>query len=196
MSSERENDNLIDMETLERVAPIIRNAAHPIRLRVLDYKTAGQALHRHTDHRGGGCVPGDCQSTASHPEGSGRSFGPARRQLHPLRCGGSECAASLGLHPPAPARAKIARLRNEIGRCCLRAPVSQLHSEDPNIEMLKESTIINPSTDVAAPNAVESIDTRTAHERVRNARAILLDVRGFDEFAAGHAEGAVVHSAA
>ena len=25
------------METLERVAPIIRNAAHPIRLRVLDY---------------------------------------------------------------------------------------------------------------------------------------------------------------
>ena len=37
MSSERENDNLIDMETLERVAPIIRNAAHPIRLRVLDY---------------------------------------------------------------------------------------------------------------------------------------------------------------
>jgi len=28
---------LIDMETLERVAPIIRNAAHPVRLRVLDY---------------------------------------------------------------------------------------------------------------------------------------------------------------
>jgi ArsR family transcriptional regulator len=28
---------LIDMETLERVAPIIRNAAHPLRLRVLDY---------------------------------------------------------------------------------------------------------------------------------------------------------------
>lgn len=25
------------METLERVAPIIRNAAHPVRLRVLDY---------------------------------------------------------------------------------------------------------------------------------------------------------------
>ena len=30
-------DNLIDMETLERVAPIIRNAAHPIRLRILDF---------------------------------------------------------------------------------------------------------------------------------------------------------------
>lgn len=30
-------DNLIDMETLERVAPVIRNAAHPIRLRILDY---------------------------------------------------------------------------------------------------------------------------------------------------------------
>lgn len=28
---------LIDMETLERVAPIIRNVAHPLRLRILDY---------------------------------------------------------------------------------------------------------------------------------------------------------------
>lgn len=28
---------LIDMETLERVAPIIRTAAHPLRLRVVDY---------------------------------------------------------------------------------------------------------------------------------------------------------------
>ena len=28
---------LIDMETLERVAPIIRNAAHPTRLRILDF---------------------------------------------------------------------------------------------------------------------------------------------------------------
>ncbi len=30
-------DELIDMETLERVAPIIRNAAHPLRLRILDF---------------------------------------------------------------------------------------------------------------------------------------------------------------
>lgn len=30
-------DNLIDMETLERVAPVIRNMAHPLRLRILDY---------------------------------------------------------------------------------------------------------------------------------------------------------------
>ena len=37
MSSEQNCDLLIDMETLERVAPIIRNAAHPIRLRVLDF---------------------------------------------------------------------------------------------------------------------------------------------------------------
>ncbi len=37
MLNEQEQDELIDMETLERVAPIIRNAAHPIRLRVLDY---------------------------------------------------------------------------------------------------------------------------------------------------------------
>lgn len=29
--------SLIDMETLERVAPIIRNVAHPLRLRILDY---------------------------------------------------------------------------------------------------------------------------------------------------------------
>lgn len=28
---------LIDMETLERVAPMIRNVAHPLRLRILDY---------------------------------------------------------------------------------------------------------------------------------------------------------------
>jgi len=28
---------LIDMETLERVAPIIRNVANPLRLRILDY---------------------------------------------------------------------------------------------------------------------------------------------------------------
>lgn len=33
----REKSSLIDMETLERVAPIIRNAAHPLRLRILDY---------------------------------------------------------------------------------------------------------------------------------------------------------------
>lgn len=30
-------NSLIDMETLERVAPIIRNVAHPLRLRILDY---------------------------------------------------------------------------------------------------------------------------------------------------------------
>jgi ArsR family transcriptional regulator len=32
-----QTQNLIDMETLERVAPIIRNVAHPLRLRILDY---------------------------------------------------------------------------------------------------------------------------------------------------------------
>lgn len=30
-------EKLIDLETLERVAPIIRNAAHPLRLRILDF---------------------------------------------------------------------------------------------------------------------------------------------------------------
>ena len=44
MINERDHDELIDMETLERVAPIIRNAAHPIRLRVLDFlRQQGQA---------------------------------------------------------------------------------------------------------------------------------------------------------
>jgi DNA-binding transcriptional ArsR family regulator len=33
---ERPQD-LIDLETLERVAPILRNVAHPLRLRILDY---------------------------------------------------------------------------------------------------------------------------------------------------------------
>ncbi|MDQ2687073.1 MAG: metalloregulator ArsR/SmtB family transcription factor [Armatimonadota bacterium] len=37
MINEREHDDLIDMETLERAAPIIRNAAHPTRLRILDF---------------------------------------------------------------------------------------------------------------------------------------------------------------
>jgi len=32
-----ETMSLIAMETLERVAPIIRNVAHPMRLRILDY---------------------------------------------------------------------------------------------------------------------------------------------------------------
>lgn len=34
---ERNREALIDMETLERVAPILRNVAHPLRLRILDY---------------------------------------------------------------------------------------------------------------------------------------------------------------
>ena len=33
----RTDDSLIAMETLERVAPILRNVAHPLRLRILDY---------------------------------------------------------------------------------------------------------------------------------------------------------------
>lgn len=42
---------LIDMETLERLAPVIRTAAHPLRLRILDYlqsegkaRTVGQIM--------------------------------------------------------------------------------------------------------------------------------------------------------
>ncbi len=37
---DRATQTLIDMETLERVAPVIRNAAHPLRLRILDYLAA------------------------------------------------------------------------------------------------------------------------------------------------------------
>jgi len=38
--------------------------------------------------------------------------------------------------------------------------------------------------------AAALIDARTAQDRLRNAHAFLLDVRGFDEFASGHADGA------
>jgi len=37
MSHEQPHNELIDMETLERVTPIIRSSAHPIRLRILDF---------------------------------------------------------------------------------------------------------------------------------------------------------------
>jgi len=37
VQSQLHDDSLIDMETLERVAPVIRNAAHPMRLRILDF---------------------------------------------------------------------------------------------------------------------------------------------------------------
>lgn len=43
-------------------------------------------------------------------------------------------------------------------------------------------------TQTQSPTSV--VDARTAQERHRDSRAFLLDVRGFDEFAAGHAEGA------
>ena len=46
-----EKKSLIPMDTLERVAPIIRNIAHPLRLRILDYlqsegtaKTVGEII--------------------------------------------------------------------------------------------------------------------------------------------------------
>lgn len=35
--SQPSTGQLIDMATLERVAPVIRNVAHPLRLRILDY---------------------------------------------------------------------------------------------------------------------------------------------------------------
>ena len=54
MSSHARSENispLIAMETLERVAPIIRNIAHPLRLRILDFlqsedgpKTVGEII--------------------------------------------------------------------------------------------------------------------------------------------------------
>ncbi|CEK20640.1 transcriptional regulator, ArsR family [Chthonomonas calidirosea] len=37
MTQTETKETLIDLETLQRVAPIIRNAAHPLRLRILDY---------------------------------------------------------------------------------------------------------------------------------------------------------------
>ena len=43
-------------------------------------------------------------------------------------------------------------------------------------------------TQPSASTAV--VDVHTAQERLRDSHAFLLDVRGFDEFAAGHADGA------
>lgn len=45
MYANEDNIELIDMETLERVAPIIRNVAHPLRLRIIDF------LERQGDHK-------------------------------------------------------------------------------------------------------------------------------------------------
>ncbi len=49
------------------------------------------------------------------------------------------------------------------------------------------------TTPTFQPQAVSTtvIDARVAQDQFRDANAFLLDVRGFDEFAAGHAEGAV-----
>jgi DNA-binding transcriptional ArsR family regulator len=40
---------LIDMSVLEQVAPIIRNAAHPLRLRILDFLRQSDAPRNVTD---------------------------------------------------------------------------------------------------------------------------------------------------
>ncbi len=42
----------------------------------------------------------------------------------------------------------------------------------------------------APTRPASSVDALTAQEHVRNAHAFVLDVRGFDEFATGHAQGA------
>ncbi len=49
------------------------------------------------------------------------------------------------------------------------------------------------TTPTFLPQAVSTtvVDARTARNQIRDVHAFLLDVRGFDEFAAGHAEGAV-----
>ena len=44
---------LIDMETLERIAPILRNVAHPLRLRILDYLDQEGGARSVTDIMGG-----------------------------------------------------------------------------------------------------------------------------------------------
>lgn len=49
-----ETGMLIPMELLERVAPIIRNVAHPLRLRILDY----------LDHQGEPCSVSDIMAAS------------------------------------------------------------------------------------------------------------------------------------
>ena len=46
-------------------------------------------------------------------------------------------------------------------------------------------------TPTLTAQAAPIVDALTAQERLSHSHAFLLDVRGFDEFAAGHAEGAV-----
>jgi ArsR family transcriptional regulator len=74
--------NLIDMETLERVAPVIRNAAHPLRLRILDY------LH----HSGGPCSVGELV------EAAGASQAMVSQQLRILKDQGILSARRQGNH--------------------------------------------------------------------------------------------------
>ncbi len=50
---------------------------------------------------------------------------------------------------------------------------------------MTETPTLNPP-----PPSASMVDAHTAQAHVRDARAFLLDVRGFDEFAAGRAEGA------
>lgn len=73
---------LIDMETLKRVAPVIRNAAHPLRLRILDY------LQRE----------GAPRSVSQIIEATGAGQAVVSQQLRILKDQGILCARREGNH--------------------------------------------------------------------------------------------------
>lgn len=73
---------LIDMDTLDRVAPIIRNAAHPMRLRILDY------LSREDTARSVGDIIAAC--------GAGQAV--VSQQLRILKDQGILCSRRDGSH--------------------------------------------------------------------------------------------------
>ena len=73
---------LIDMETLERVAPVIRLTAHPLRLRIIDY------LRREGGPR--------CVTDIGEALGSDQSV--TSQQLRILRDQGVLCARRDGCH--------------------------------------------------------------------------------------------------
>jgi len=80
VTTNRENIPLIDMETLERVAPILRNVAHPLRLRILDY----------LDHEG------EARSVSEIIEASGASQAIVSQQLRILKDQGVLTARRAG----------------------------------------------------------------------------------------------------
>lgn len=82
MKQKSENSYLIDMDTLKQVAPVIRSAAHPLRLRILDY----------LQHQGEPCDVGNITGCV------GASQAVVSQQLRILKDQGVLSANRIGNH--------------------------------------------------------------------------------------------------